>query len=274
MKTRTYLLIGSLSVIAFLNVPQSAAQELPTKQPGLLHILRERVKVGRADDHTRSEAEWVAAYEKAKYPYGYLAVSSMTGPSEVWYIVPSDSHAEMGKIFEEEQKNPTLASDIARLTRADAEFIESVQALHAAARPELSYGDYPDIAKARFFEIGILRVRPGHAAEVEKAAKAYVAARKKAGVKGAYRVYSVIAGMPSPTYLIFSSVESFGDLDQAHPDHLDSMKAMSEEDRAQLEKAWADGVILDETNRYRVEPKQSYVSKETRARDPKFWSPQ
>jgi hypothetical protein len=100
-----------------------------------------------------------------------------------------------------------------------------------------------------------------------------VEARKKAGVKGAYRVYSVIAGMPGPTYLIFSSLENFGEFDQGLPDHLATLKAMSEEDRAQMQKAWADGVILDESNRYRVEPKQSYVSKETRARDPEFWSP-
>ncbi|MEX2156773.1 MAG: hypothetical protein WD773_08035 [Gemmatimonadales bacterium] len=34
-----------------------------------------------------------------------------------------------------------------------------------------------------------------------------------------------------------------------------------------------DGLLNSETNRFRLDPKQSYVSAETRATDPAFWGP-
>ncbi len=250
----------------------SVAQGLPKKQPSLLNIVRERIKTGRADDHARNETEWVAANEKAKFPAHYLALSSMTGPNEVWYMIPAESHAEMAKQMEAERSNSTLSAEVARLTRADAEFIEDTRNIHAAARPELSYGDFPDISKARFFEIGLLQVRPGFAPQVEAVAKAYAAARKKAGAKTGYRVYSIIAGLPMPTYLIVTSFDNFGQIDNAFQDHLAAVAAMSDDEKAQFQKAWADGVILDENNRFRLDPKQSYVGQEVRASDPAFWN--
>ena len=69
------------------------AQTLPTAQPSMLNIVREEVKVGRAADHAKIEAGWPAAYEKAKSPNYYLAMVSMTGPAEAWYITPFESHA-------------------------------------------------------------------------------------------------------------------------------------------------------------------------------------
>lgn len=34
-----------------------------------------------------------------------------------------------------------------------------------------------------------------------------------------------------------------------------------------------DGMLSAETNRYRLDPKQSYVSRDVRAGDPTFWGP-
>ena len=62
----------------FLNV--AVAQDLPKTQPKILTIYREEVKVGRAAEHAKHEAGWPAAYEKAKSPIYYLALTSMTGP--------------------------------------------------------------------------------------------------------------------------------------------------------------------------------------------------
>ena len=40
-----------------------------------------------------------------------------------------------------------------------------------------------------------------------------------------------------------------------------------------LNKLSADGTINTETQRFRVDPVQSYVTKETRDQDPAFWYP-
>jgi len=48
---------------------------------------------------------------------------------------------------------------------------------------------------------------------------------------------------------------------------------MTAAEQAALQKFSTDGTISWETNRYRLEPRQSYVSREVRATDPAFWGP-
>ena len=87
-----------------------------------------------------------------------------------------------------------------------------------------------------------------------------------------FRVYEVIAGMPGPTYLIISTVEDYAQFDETTAADLASVKGMTADESAARLKFQTEGVLSTEMNRYRLDPKQSYVSKETRAKDPAFWS--
>ena len=51
------------------------------------------VSPGKRRWYSSNEAGWPAAYEKAKSPYHYIALQSITGPSEVWYVVPLANQA-------------------------------------------------------------------------------------------------------------------------------------------------------------------------------------
>ena len=82
-----------------------------------------------------------------------------------------------------------------------------------------------------------------------------------------------IPGMPEPTYLIFSSVVSFGDFDKMLANGDASMKAATDDERKTLQTFMAEGVISTETFRFRLDPAMSYVPKEVRASDPPFWAP-
>ena len=74
-----------------------------------------------------------------------------------------------------------------------------------------------------------------------------------------------IPGMPEPTYLIFSSVVSFGDFDKMLANGDASMKAATDDERKTLQTFMAEGVISTETFRFRLDPAMSYVPKEVRA---------
>ena len=86
-------------------------------------------------------------------------------------------------------------------------------------------------------------------------------------------MYEVIAGIPGPTYLIFSSVSSFAEFDQLMTDGDKTMAGANAEEMGALQKVMLEGVVNVETQRFRLEPTQSYVPKETRASDPAFWMP-
>lgn len=266
------ILRRALVILLLIGLPAAAfAQALPTTQPNFLQIVREEVKVGRDAEHARIEAGWPATFEKAKSPSYYLAMVSLTGPPEAWFVIPFESHAAMATQMKSESE-PVLAAELARLSRADADVLNGSRTILARARKDLSYGAFPDTGKQRFWEITIFRVRPGREDAFAAAAKAYAAAVARAGADVGFRVYQVMAGMPEPTYLIFSSATSYADFDKFMAADVAIMKAFTPEDAKTFEKFF-DGAISSETHRFRLSPEMSYVPKETRAQDPAFWMP-
>jgi hypothetical protein len=229
------------------------------------------VKVGRTAEHARNEAGWPAAFGRANSPDYYLAMTSITGMPEAWYIFPSASNAAYGESMMRYDKDAAMTAELERLSRADAELINSSRTIQAIARPELSMGSFPDLTKQRFWEISIARVRPGHEAEFDAAAKAYGSAAQRAAPTTQFRVYQVIAGMPTPTYIIFSSLSTFAQFDQMFANSMKTMQALNDSEQTVMRKWATDAALSWETNRFRLDPKQSYVSRETRATDPTFW---
>ena len=263
----------SLFVLLTFAVDSIHAQDLPKTQPKILTIWREQVKAGQAAAHGKHEAGFVAAYEKAKSPDHYLAMTSMTGLPEAWYVIPAESYTAIAETMKREDKDPVLSARLTKLVSGDAKYIDSARLIQAHAREDLSVGEFPDLARARFFTISILLVRPGYEAQFEEGAKTFGAARMKAAPKHGFRVYQVVVGMPSSTFIVFSSVEKYGDFDEWTAAFQATLKALTPQEMEARQKFQREGLISSEMNRFRLDPRQSYVSKETRAKDPEFWSP-
>ncbi len=264
------LLVLSLAAVGSAT---AQAQDLPTTQPNLITIYRETVKPGRAEEHARLEAGWPAAYGRANSADYYLALTSITGVPEAWFLSPFASYAAQGASMMRDEANATLSAELARLSRADADLLDGLRVIQATARPDLSYGKFPDLAKQRFWEITIFRLRPGHEAEFAAAAKAYGSAAARSAPNASFRVYEVTAGMVGPAFLVFSSIESFAGFDVMHADGDKTMQGATAEEQAALMKASTDAMVSVENNRYRLDPRMSYVSAAVRATDPAFWNP-
>lgn len=271
MNTPIRLALLTLTCGAAPAVALAQAGGLPTAQPALVTIIQEEVKVGRTADHAKIEAGWPAAFGKANSPDYYLAMVSLTGEPRAWYIIPSASHAAYGEQMARYDKDAAMTAELDRLARADADVLEGTRTIQAFARTDLSMGDFPDLAKQRFWQILVFRVRPGHDADFETAAKAYIAAAQRSSPSAQFRTYQVIAGMPQPTFILFSSVASYGEFDQMMQSDTKTMQAFTPDEMSRMQKFFTDGAISYETNRFRLDPKQSYVSRETRATDPAFW---
>jgi hypothetical protein len=248
-------------------------QGLPTSQPKYLDIIREEVKIGRNADHAKIEAGWPAAFERAKSPDYYLAMVSMTGLNEAWYIIPHESNTALDATMKRQAADKQLSAELERLSKVDGEVLTGFRILKAVARPDLSYGAYPDLAKQRFWEISWFRVRPGHEQQWESAAKTYIATTKRVAPEAGFRAYEVIAGMPGPVYLIFSSVPSYSDFDKMADNGQKIWGAMTADEMAVMQKFSTEGMINFEANRFQLSPTMSYVSRAVRQSDPSFWMP-
>ena len=234
----------SLSVLALAagGAATALAQGVPTTQPKFMHIFREQVKPGRAADHAKWEAGWPAAFEKAKSPYNFIALQSITGPPEVWYVTPLASHAAYGEMIAAETSDPALEAELERLSKGDGEFLSEVNAMQAVAMPELSHGSFPQIGKMRFYEITTFRVRPGHQEAWIAATKAYKAAAARSAPGASWRTYDVVAGAPGGTYLVFSSVGTFAEFDKMMAEGEATMKGATAEEGAVLGKFMKESV--------------------------------
>lgn len=250
---------------------EALAQSLPTSQPPFLQIYRETIKPGRGADHAKWEAGWPAAFEKAKSKYTYIAISSLTGPSEAWYLAPYASQAAFGEALAAES-DPVLGPELERLSKGDAEFISDWTSIQAVAMPDLSHGAFPDISKVRFYEITTFRVKPGYYEEWVAATKAYKSAAARSAPNASWRTYAVVAGAPGGTFLVMSSFGSFAEFDKMAADDDATWKNMTADERAALGKFMKEGVLGTVAQRFRVEPGMSYVDAATKAKDP-FWSP-
>lgn len=267
---KTALRLTLLSLFAG-GAASAVAQTMPTTQPKFLHIYREEIKVGRAGDHAKWEAGWPAAFEKAKSKFLYLAISSVTGPSEVWYLSPFADQAAFGQMLADENL-PGLGPELERLSKGDAEFVDRLTQLQAVAMPELSHGTFPDLSKVRFYEITTFRVKPGYYNEWVAATKAYKSAAARSAPNAAWRTYDVVAGAPGGTYLVMSSVGSFAEFDKMMAEGQSTWTNMTAEESATLGKFMREGVLNTVTQRFRVEPAMSYVDAATKAKDPEFWN--
>ena len=268
---KSHLSLVVLALVAGFSA-DTLAQSMPSTQPKFLQIFREQVKPGRSADHAQWETGWPAAFEKAKSPYYYLAMASITGPQEVWYVAPYASQAAYGEGTAWEESQPGLSEALERQSKGDGEFLTEVGALQAVGVPELSYGAFPDLALVRYWEISTWRLRLGHDGEFAAATAAYKAAAARSAPHASWRTYRVVAGAPEGTYLTFASVVSFGDFDRMMAEGEATMKGATAEEGAVLGKFMRESVLNLTTNRYRLDPKQSYVDAATKAKDPAFWS--
>jgi hypothetical protein len=251
---------------------EMVAQSLPTTQPKIIQIYREQIKTGHSAAHKANESGWPEAFAQAKSPDYYLAMESMTGSPEVWYVGNFESYTAWGKAMERDAANSTLSAAQDRLSTADAEHLDGLDVLEAVAAPELSHGAFPDLTKQRFWNITIWRIRPGHDADFVAAHAAYAKIASTAAPNAGWRSYRVTAGMPAGTYITFSSVASFGQFDRDIAESEAAGKAMTTQDQAMFSKFLADAVINRISNKFRLDPAMSYVSPETRASDPAFWN--
>jgi hypothetical protein len=83
-------------LLATLGASPAAAQ-VRTTQPPMINIFREFEKPGHFAAHEATEARWTALNRTHNYPYSYLALSAVSGPSEVWWVTAYDGLAAFGK---------------------------------------------------------------------------------------------------------------------------------------------------------------------------------
>jgi hypothetical protein len=247
--------------------PGAAAQDAP---PPYLQIFREEVKVGRTGPHVAAEAGWPRAFAKAGTKNYYLGMTTTYGPSEAWFLEGQGSIAEIEETNKAIGGAPGLGAELDRLSQADAANISSARVILTRYAPEVSNAAV-DVSAIRVWEVLVFRVKPGHELDFMEAAKLYKTTVEQNKIDLPWATYSVMAGMPGPTFLVFLPHRTLAEIDPASGPGAALEKAFTTEAMKKLNDL-STGYESIEDIIFTVDPQMSYMSPEFVARDPKFWT--
>lgn len=271
LAVRPWSLLGQPSFMLVL-LPSLLLAQTPTPAPPVLQIFEETLRPGHAGLHARTEMAWPLAFARAKVPAHYLAMSSQTGPARMWFLSGWASLAELESVDEAIAKAPGLPEELDRIGALDAEHVEGGRTLIAVHRPDLSFdGLGNDLAKMRYMEVAMYRVRPGQELAFARLAQEYGEMARTGSVPTSWATYEIRWGMGAPTFLVLSGRASLAELDQTAPEALGWQKVMTAARMTKL-MAEASAVIASaESQLFRFAPKMSYLPADWIARDPAYW---
>jgi hypothetical protein len=271
MRNRSTLLALTLAATASMPLgAQAAAAPSPYR---ILTVTRETVKPGRGLAHDKLESDWARAQVAAKSSYHFLAIRSITGPRETWFLSGFPSWAEYTRVNKAYDDAPALGAIDARMGPQESEMLTDARSMVLLLRDDLSYGQgsLPDM---RFFTITRVSVRPGHNAEFVDQRKLVKAAHETAHVADSFSVYEATAGAPAGTFFVFVGRKSMSEIDDAETVHGAAYLAAmgGDEGRKRSAAAAANYAVSSQTDHYAFLPKQSMVSAEWAKSDLSYWS--
>jgi len=252
------------------------AQQPAPPPPAVLQIFEETVKVGKLPAHEKLETRWAKTLVDGKWPGSSLAMKTIAGAQQAWFVTPHESMASIEKLSKDADKLTALTAQTDLLTAQDGELLTGVRSMFAVYRPELSYlpANSVPVPKLRYFDVEIFQTRPGHTAEFLESRRLAKAAHAKASMPDGLIYYEIMAGAPVGTFIRFRGVQSLADQDRYDQAH--TAKAYQDAvapSTKQINELTSASVVNTQHLIFELDPKMSVMPKEFTSQDPEFWTP-
>lgn len=267
------ILVAAMAIAWFAgNAVPLRAQDQTSPIPKVLLIDREVVKFGKDTGHAKNEAAFARAAAAAKTPDHYLAVTTLSGPSEAWFLVGFDSYAEWEKASEYDNQ-PKVQALLEPLSEKDGDYVSDGSQIVATYNEKWSYRPGMNIAEMRYFEVETIRRHPGHDKEWEDLVALYQTAAAKANIDEHDIFFEARYGAANGTVYIFTPRKSRAELDAA----MGMQKAFDDALGSEGRKKWAElaeaTIASDSATLVRFSPEMSYPPEDWVKADPGFWKP-
>jgi len=240
----------------------------------VLQITREYTKPyknGMA--HDKTESAFVQAMTKSKIPAYYVGLTSMSGKQRSLFLTIYGSFAEWEKDNKLVDKNAALNAELEHDSIVDGELLDSIDSLVYTYDKELSYKSHPNLIGARYMEIAVYHLKPGHHEDWIKLGKIVRDAHEKAGTSAHWSMYEIAYGAPDGEYIALSSDKSLADIDTGFAEDKNFQTALGEHGMKELRELYAATVESSRTELFSINPKMSYVPEEWIKADGDFWKP-
>lgn len=263
-----------ISIFASLVSISAAEQPAATPPPKVLVVTREFLKPARSGAaHEKAERLYVEAFNRAKSPIRYIGMDALSGKSRALFFSGYPSLAAWREAQSAERNDPELLASMARANLADGDVLESIDRSVWLFDDDHSFQPAFDFAGARYFEIELFQVRPGHNEWLELS-KLLKAAYAKAMPDRHYALYANLYGLPESSFLVITPLKSAAEIDDAiaaSPKFMDAVGG--EAGMKHLFDLESAAVASSEMNLFTVNPRISRPPDSWLQSDPAFWNP-
>jgi hypothetical protein len=126
---------------------------VPPSPPAILQIYREPLEPGAEAEYDRIESDTARKCVQFQCPHAYLALESVTGPREVWWLNGYDSLEDKKQVAEAWAKNERLLAVLAANAKRKAALIGKPTETVARYRPDLSRPPNWVLGRGRFLVV-------------------------------------------------------------------------------------------------------------------------
>lgn len=255
--------------------PTALTAQTPMPPNNVFSIFRESVKPGKSHAHNAHETAWARALMAAKFADRFIAMTSLTGPNEIWYMSAYPTWEAYQKAADLTAASPALTAVDKEYRSAEGDYLNDSRGMTLRPRTELSYGGPADLPNMRYVSVTRTSVRPGHITEYEEARKMIKAAHEAAHLTDRYSIWEVSSGAPSGTFYLLVARKTLAELDSGATVHGAAYVAAlgGEEGQKKLAALGASAIIGSETDQFEFTPSQSVPPDEWVTANPGFWKP-
>lgn len=262
-----------LGLLFALQAQGQASKELDpmTPPPNFFAVSREFVKPGKDLLYNEIETDGARVCGRMKCPNSYLAISSITGPSQVWWLTPFDSYLDLERIASGYGSDPALLTELAHIVERKADIVTPPELLYAEYRKDLSHDGGLDLRHARFLSITSFKIAPGRTEEFEQLQRLQKSAYERAGVEDGHWVYQVFSGGSDYEFFVIRPLVALSDLERVRDSYSAKFQAAIGPSRADIHRLTAAAILSSTTYLFTPNPAWSYLPKDWIATDPQFW---
>jgi hypothetical protein len=124
-----------------------------TKTPQFLLVVRERLRPGSEEAYDKNERQLATVCATLKCPHPYLALASVAGPKEVWWLNAFASEQERDGLGAAYARNQPLMAEMRPLGKRKEDFREALTSSMMTYQRDSSRGAVLRITGARFLVI-------------------------------------------------------------------------------------------------------------------------
>jgi len=258
------------AVLGLAARPLRAGDDAPARSPAILGIMQEAVIPGRMAALTRNHGEQARVLRAANGDRVSLGLVAASGPEEIWTF---NFYTTLGDIESDRQavaRDPVAQARLESLDEAGGAGLSRRNVQTAAFLRDLSYQPDFDWAQARYLDIIVVHVRPGHHPEYLELRRMSLAGHLKGGLDGPLHVFKVNTGTQGLTWMIVRPLRSLSQHDELRLRGFGEI--LTPEEDAKMVGLRAASMEYAEERFFRIEPAISRVPSAWARQDSAFWS--